>query len=64
MPTIRVVLRQTGIDGKIITKRYKNATAYIHPTTKRLHVSRPHSPAGDEEEILAEFSPDMYLYWE
>lgn len=64
MPSIRVVFRQTDIDGKIMTKLYQNATAYVHPTTNMLHVSRHHGPSGDEEEMLAEFSPDIYLYWE
>lgn len=64
MPTIRVVLRQTDIDGKIITKRYQNAIAHVHPTTNMLQVSRRHGPSKDDEEILAEFSPNMYLYWE
>ena len=55
MPTIRVVLRQTDIDGKIITKRYQNATAHVHPTTNMLQVSRRHGPSEDDGEILAEF---------
>lgn len=63
MPTIRVVLRQADSDGKIITKRYHNATAHVHPITNMLHVSRHHGPSGDEEVMLAEFSPHMYLYW-
>jgi hypothetical protein len=64
MPTIRVVLRHTDSDGKIVTKRYENATARVHPTTDMLQVSRQHGPSGDDEEILAEFSPNVYLYWE
>jgi hypothetical protein len=63
MPTIHVVLRQTDSDGKMMTKRYPNATAHVHPITQRLLVSRCHGHSQEDEDILAEFSPDVYLYW-
>jgi hypothetical protein len=64
MATIRVTLRNVDDDGKMITKRYKNASAHINPTTKVLQVYRSDGPSLDEQEILAEFQPETYLYWE
>jgi len=64
MSTIRVTLRSVEDDGKMITKRYKNARAHINPTTKVLQVYRSEGPSLDDQEILAEFQPEMYLYWE
>jgi len=64
MATIRVTLRNVDDDGKMITKRYKNARAHINPTTKVLQVYRSDGPSLDDQEILAEFQPEMYLYWE
>jgi len=64
MSTIRVTLRSVEDDGKMITKRYKNARAHINPTTKVLQVYRSEGPSLDDQEILAEFQPETYLYWE
>jgi hypothetical protein len=64
MATIRVTLRNVDDDGKMITKRYKNARAHVNPTTKVLQVYRSDGPSLDDQEILAEFQPEMYLYWE
>jgi hypothetical protein len=63
MSTIRVTLRNVDDDGKMITKRYKNARAHVNPTTKVLQVYRSDGPSLDEQEILAEFQPETYLYW-
>jgi len=62
MPTVRVTLRETDMDGKMITKRYPNATAHVNPTTNVLQVFRSDSSYG-EEGMLAEFHPETYLYW-
>jgi hypothetical protein len=64
MSTIRVALRHVDDDGKMITKRYKNARAHVNPTTKVLQVYRSDGPSLDDQEILAEFQPETYLYWE
>ena len=63
MSTIRVALRSVDDDGKMITKRYKNARAHVNPTTKVLQVYRSDGPSLDDQEILAEFQPETYLYW-
>lgn len=65
MPTVKVVIKK-AVDhhGKMITKRYPLAQARIHPTTNVLQVYRSHGPSGEDEEILAEFQPETYLYWE
>ena len=63
MSTIRVTLRNVDDEGKMITKRYKNARAHVNPTTKVLQVYRSDGPSLDEQEILAEFQPETYLYW-
>ena len=63
MSTIRVTLRHVDDDGKMITKRYKNARAHVNPTTEVLQVYRSDGPSLDEQEILAEFQPETYLYW-
>ena len=63
MSTIRVTLRNVDNDGKMITKRYKNARAHVNPTTKVLQVYRSDGPSLDDQEILAEFQPETYLYW-
>ena len=64
MSTIRVTLRHVDDEGKMITKRYKNARAHVNPTTKVLQVYRSDGPSLDDQEILAEFQPETYLYWE
>jgi len=48
----------------MITKRYKNAKAYVNPTTNLLQVYRSYDPSVDDQEMLAEFQADTYLYWE
>jgi len=64
MPTVTVVLKDVDMDGKIITKRYQDATAYVNPTTNLLQVYRSSGPSGEDQEMLAEFQADTYLYWE
>ena len=64
MPTITVVLRDPDEDGKMLTERYPNAEAHVNPTTNLLQVYRRHGPSGAEQELLAEFHTDTYLYWE
>ena len=64
MPTISVILKSIDTDGRIITKRYKNAKAYVNPTTNLLQVYRSDGPSVEEQEMLAEFQADTYLYWE
>ncbi len=64
MPTVTVVLRNAKADGKMITRRFRNAEAYINPTTKLLQVLRSDVPQIDGQEILAEFHAETYLYWE
>ena len=64
MTTIRVILKSIDTDGRIMTKRYKNATAYVNPTTNLLQVSRSDDPSCEDQEMLAEFQADTYLYWE
>ena len=64
MSTIRVTLRNVDDDGKMITKRYKNARAHVNPTTKVLQVYRSDGPSLDDQEILAEFQPETYVCWE
>ena len=48
-------------EGKIMTRRYPNAQTHVHPTTHVLHIARRD---GAEEDILAAFHPETYLYWE
>jgi len=64
MPTISVVLKDIDTDGKVITKRYKNAKASVNPTTNLLQVYRSDGPSLEDQEMLAEFQPETYLYWE
>jgi hypothetical protein len=64
MPTISVILKSIDTDGRIMTKRYKNAKAYVNPTTNLLQVYRSDGPSVEEQEMLAEFQADTYLYWE
>ena len=64
MPTITVVLKTSGTDGKTITKRYQNAQAHVNPTTNLLQVYRRHESSRDAQEMLAEFHAETYLYWE
>ena len=64
MPTISVILKSIDTDGRIITKRYKNAKAYVNPTTNPLQVYRSDDPSFEDQEMLAEFQADTYLYWE
>ena len=64
MPTVTVVLKGVDVYSKMITKRYKNATAYVNPTTNLLQVYRSSGPSFEDQEMLAEFHADTYLYWE
>jgi hypothetical protein len=64
MPNVSVVLKDIDTDGKMITKRYKNAKAYVNPTTNLLQVYRSDDPSVEDQEMLAEFQPETYLYWE
>jgi hypothetical protein len=64
MPTIRVILKSIDTDGRIMTKRYKNAKAYVNPTTNLLQVYRSDDPSCEDQEMLAEFHADTYLSWE
>jgi hypothetical protein len=64
MSTIRVTLRHVDDEGKMMTKRYKNARAHVNPTTKVLQVYRSDGTSVDDQEMLAEFQPEMYLSWE
>ena len=64
MPTVSVVLKDIDTDGKAITKRYKNAKASVNPTTNLLQVYRSDGPSLEDQEMLAEFQPETYLYWE
>ncbi len=64
MPTISVILKSIDTDGRIITKRYKNAKAYVNPTTNLLQVYRSDGPSVEDQEMLAEFQAETYLYWE
>jgi hypothetical protein len=61
MPTIRATFRAMDEEGKIMTKRYANAQAHVHPTTQVLYLSRRE---GTEEDILAAFHPETSLYGE
>ena len=63
MPTISVILKSIDTDGRVMTKRYKNARAHVNPTTKVLQVYRSDGPSLDDQEILAEFQPETYLSW-
>ena len=63
MPIVSVVLKSLDTDGRIMTKRYKNATAYVNATTNLLQVYRSDGPAFEDQEMLAEFHADAYLYW-
>jgi hypothetical protein len=64
MPTITVVLSKPQADGKMMTRRFRNAEIYINPTTKLLQVLRSDVPQIDGQEILAEFPSETYLSWE
>ncbi len=64
MSTVTVVLRNAKADGKMITRRFRNAEAYINPTTKLLQVLRSDVSQIDGQEILAEFPSETYLSWE
>jgi hypothetical protein len=64
LPTISVVLKSIDTDGRIMTKRCKNAKAYVNPTTNLLQVYRSDDPSCEDQEMLAEFQADTYLYWE
>jgi len=64
MPTVTVVLRKPKADGKMITRRFRNAEASLNPTTKLLQVLRSDVPQIDGQEILAEFPSETYLSWE
>ena len=64
MPTVSVVLKRIDTDGRIITKRYKNAKVYVNPTTNLLQVYHSDDQFLEDQEMLAEFQADTYLYWE
>jgi hypothetical protein len=64
MPTLTVVLSKSHADGKMMTRRFRNAEASINPTTKLLQVLRSDVPQIDGQEILAEFPSETYLSWE
>jgi len=64
MPTLTVVLSKSQADGKMMTRRFHNAEAYVNPTTKLLQVLRSDVPQIDGQEILAEFPSETYLSWE
>ena len=64
MPTVSVVLKSIDTDGRIITKRYKNAKVYVNPTTNLLQVYHSDYQSLEDQEMLAEFQADTYLYWE
>ena len=63
MPTVSVVLKSIDTDGRMMTKRYKNAKAYVNATTNLLQVYRRDGPSLEDQEMLAEFQADAYLYW-
>jgi len=63
MPTISVILKSIDTDGRIITKRYKNARAYVNPATNLLQVYRRDGPSLEDQEMLAEFQADASLSW-
>jgi len=64
MPTVSVVRKSIDTDGRIMPKRYTNATASVHATTNLLQVYRSDGPACEDQEMLAEFHADTYLSWE
>jgi len=64
MPTVSVVLKSIDTDGRIITKRYKNAKVYVNPITNLLQVYQSDDQFLEDQEMLAEFQADTYLYWE
>ena len=64
MPTIRVTLKHTDTNGKMITKRYPHAQARVNSATNVLQVYRSPNQPKEHEEILAEFHPETYLCWE
>jgi hypothetical protein len=64
MPTLTVVLSKAHADGKMMTRRFRNAEASINPTTKLLQVLRSDVSPIDGQEILAEFPSETYLSWE
>ena len=64
MLTVSVVLKSIDTDGRIITKRYKNAKVYVNPTTNLLQVYHSDDQSLEDQEMLAEFQADTYLYWE
>jgi len=63
MPTVSVVLKSLDTEGRIMTKRYQNAKAYVNSTTNLLQVSRSDGPAVEDQEMLAEFHADASLSW-
>jgi len=63
MPTIRVILKSIDTEGRIMTKRYQNATASVNATTNLLQVYRSDGPAVEDQAMLAEFQPETYLSW-
>ena len=63
MPTVTVVLRNAKADGKMITRRFRNAEASLNPTTKLLQVLRSDVPQIDGQEMLAAFPSETSLSW-
>ena len=63
MPTVSVVLKSLDTEGRIMTKRYQNAKAYVNATTNLLQVSRSDGPAVEDQDMLAEFQADASLSW-
>lgn len=60
MATVRVVLRRPGNDKPAI-EEFQDAKARI--VNGVLQVYRGQDAAGHDEEIIAEFRDDSYLYW-
>jgi hypothetical protein len=63
LPTIRVILKSLDTEGRIMTKRYQNAKAYVNSTTNLLQVYRSDGPAFEDQDMLAEFQADASLSW-
>jgi len=64
MPTVTVVRRNAQADGKMMTRRFRNAEASLNPTTKLLQVLRSDVAQIDGQEILAAFPSETSLSWE
>ena len=64
MPTVSVVRSNAKADGKMLTRRFRNAEVSLHPTTKLLQVLRRDVPQIDGQEMLAAFPSETSLSWE